>query len=89
MHGLGGVALLVGWMGIQTSPTPWKDCALRANVLYANVLLNKMRCKLEPYKPNYVHLYPMSHFPWQSHVTHLPLKQSNNEKTKKKIKMLK
>jgi hypothetical protein len=51
-----------------------------ANVLYANVLLNKMRCKLEPYKPNYVHLYPMSHFPWQSHVTHLPSKQKNKEK---------
>jgi hypothetical protein len=71
-------------MGTQTSPTPWKDCALRANVL-----LNKMRCKLEPYKPNYVHLYPMSHFPRQSHVTHLPLKQSNNKKTRKKIKILK
>jgi hypothetical protein len=75
MHGLGAVAPLIGWIGTQTSPTSWKDCALRANVLYTNVLLNKMRCKLELYKPNYVHLYPMSHFPWQPQVTRLFLKQ--------------
>jgi hypothetical protein len=47
-------------MGASALLGLWKDFDFSANALQANILSNKMHCKLEPCKPIYVHFSSMS-----------------------------
>jgi hypothetical protein len=60
MNGFSGMAFLVELMGARALLGLWKDFDFSANAFQANILPNKMHCKLEPCKPICVHFSSVS-----------------------------